>query len=1051
MSIKIFNQLFFGDPDKTSFETRIYNIFMFLMGILMAVTTVLNYATDVGGLFLFYCSLALIFVTGVFYFLSRFKSIELPTMVIFTQIGGMFLISPLNAGTYGGTSYFYILPVLCAILFLTGKKRWLVLIVTIFIILALIVYEYYHPDAIVMYPDRDARYLDLIWSILLSFIIISLLVRSIVNNIDKERIKSKESELRYKMLFEYSPDAIAIHANGVVVNVNDFCVRLLGGQSKNDMIGQPVSRFIHPDYAQTVQGRLKSLATGEAKFLPILDEVFLRLDGSPMDVEVTTSLIQHEGRSAFQTVIRDKSERKKWERALVKSESKLMRAVQIAHVGHWELDPATGDNTWSDEIYKMFGYEPGEVFPSQDFIMQRIHPDDSMSALNAINSCIEKSTPLNIEFRIYRKDGSLMYCQAMADKETDSSGKTVKLSGALFDITHHKKYQEALIENEARLQALLENISSSIMVLDKNRNIKFVSKSVEKISGNTPEEVIANGFSTVHPDDLPVLEAALLKTMQNSDVPIALELRIKNKKEEYRTYSVVGMNYLDNPYIEGIVINLYDMTSRKQLEENLKSANRAKSEFLANMSHEIRTPMNAIIGFTEILNKKISGEQEKKYLQSIMGSSKTLLRLINDILDLSKVEAGKMVMEYEYFDVSQTMEDIRNIFSEKADGKNLGLELHLDQALPPAVYLDEVRFRQVFINLVSNSIKFTDSGNIKLSCNVLKKNRKDKTMELEISIKDTGIGISASDLDHIFDAFSQHSGNIAKYGGTGLGLSITKNLTTMMNGSIHVESEPGKGSEFRVIFHEVGYQDKKASRINVTGEEDIEFEKALILVVDDVVSNRNLIRGFFENTRLEFIEAVDGKEALEYAEKFRPDLIIMDLRMPVMDGYEATINLKNNVELKHIPIVVASASGMEQKSNEIKHLIQGYLRKPIVKKDLAAIFKIYLKHKIHEKKETESSEDVQVSTEQVFEILKVLNQKTLSECENICAELDFENISEYVDTISRKTKHIQVKSLEQWILEMQNAVKQFDVDEIRKLSKKLVQIANSIAKHEKKK
>ena len=215
--------------------------------------------------------------------------------------------------------------------------------------------------------------------------------------------------------------------------------------------------------------------------------------------------------------------------------------------------------------------------------------------------------------------------------------------------------------------------------------------------------------------------------------------------------------------------------------------------------------------------------------------------------------------------------------------------------------------------------------------------------------------------------------------------------------------------------------------------------------MDDVVSNRDLIRGFFEDTNLEFIEAADGKEALEYAEKFRPDLIVMDLRMPVMDGYEATMILKSNPELKHIPIVVASASGMEQKTKEIKHLIQGYLRKPVAKRELVAIFKTYFKFKSIEKKEIISREDDQISSEQAAEILKVLNQKTLQECENVCAELEFEKITEFINKISRKTEHIQVKPVENWIKEMQSAVRLFDVDEIRKLAKELSNITQNIS------
>ncbi|MDH5655620.1 MAG: ATP-binding protein [Spirochaetia bacterium] len=602
-----------------------------------------------------------------------------------------------------------------------------------------------------------------------------------------------------------------------------------------------------------------------------------------------------------------------------------------------------------------------------------------------------------------------------------------------------------LVESEERYRLLVDFSPVGIAVHSNGIGLFLNNYGIKLLKGERQEQFVGQPIiKFVHPDYHKLVAERLANTLKEPGIMLSPH------EEQYICLDgeILDVEVSTTLFVykqqKAFLTIFQDIRERKILEENLKFANNAKSEFLANMSHEIRTPMNAIIGFANILNQKIWGAQEKKYLDSIIGSSKTLLRLLNDILDISKVEAGKMVMEYDYFDVRHTFEEVHNLFSAKAKNKNIELDLIIDDQLPATGYLDEIRFRQVLTNLVSNAVKFTDSGKVTISCHVQERNEENKTMELEVSVKDTGIGISADKIPEIFNAFNQYSGNITKYGGTGLGLSITKKLTAMMNGEAQVESELNQGSKFVIVFHKVPFLTNTINSPDAMFEEKIKFEKATILVVDDVASNRDLILGYFEDDNFDFIEAVNGKEALEYTKKFHPDLIVMDLRMPEMDGYDATIELKKNPELKHIPIIIASASGMKQKIKEMDNLIQGYIRKPISKKDLDGIFKKYLKHQLLVKAEPVQSEKIIITPQKAEEILNILNDDLIEECEKICLELDIEKIREFLSETDQKIQNVQYKPLEEWISDSKNAVKIFDVNEINMLSKKLTNIMKNV-------
>jgi PAS domain S-box-containing protein len=385
-----------------------------------------------------------------------------------------------------------------------------------------------------------------------------------------------------------------------------------------------------------------------------------------------------------------------------------------------------------------------------------------------------------------------------------------------------------------------------------------------------------------------------------------------------------------------------------QAKDEADSANRAKSEFLANMSHEIRTPMNAVIGFSDLLASEVTDKKQKSHLNAIRVAGKSLLTLINDILDLSKMEAGRLEIQYEPVNPRLIFIELQQIFSRGFAEKNLVLIMDIDKTLPKALFLDETRLRQVLLNLMGNAIKFTDSGYVKLCVKKIYTEDSKSKVDLIIAVEDSGIGIPSDQQVLIFESFGQQDGqSTRKYGGTGLGLTITKRLVEMMNGQISVKSVPGKGSRFEIALHQVKVAaTQPAVRPDNTFDlNNTTFEKARVLVVDDIESNRELIKNYLSKVNLEVNSAENGQMALQFVEEYHPALILMDIRMPEMNGYEACAHLKDNPNTADIPVIALTASATLGTTTQIEaHGFDGYLPKPVNISKLLSELSHYLKY-----------------------------------------------------------------------------------------------------------
>jgi CheY-like chemotaxis protein len=378
-----------------------------------------------------------------------------------------------------------------------------------------------------------------------------------------------------------------------------------------------------------------------------------------------------------------------------------------------------------------------------------------------------------------------------------------------------------------------------------------------------------------------------------------------------------------------------------QAKEQAEIANRAKSTFLANVSHDLRTPLNAVLGFASLLRGKTLSEKDRGYLEAIHAAGKSLSQLIDDILDLSRIEADKMELRTQPVDPRALLRDLELMFGHAAKAKGLGLQVTVGEEVPTALLGDEIRLRQILVNLVGNAIKFTDAGHVEARATGREESGK---FHLHIAVADTGPGIPPDQQEEIFHLFTQRRGqDPARYGGAGLGLDICRRLAALMGGEIRLTSAPGKGSTFTLILPSLMI----ASRAAVTEEpmpsvEQVAFAPARILVADDNAPNRRLLVEYLSPYGFELIEAGDGAQALAQVRERRPALILMDIAMPVLDGLEATRRLKADAATASIPVIAVTASVTPEQETEVRALCDAYLRKPVSQATLIATLQRFL-------------------------------------------------------------------------------------------------------------
>ncbi len=558
------------------------------------------------------------------------------------------------------------------------------------------------------------------------------------------------------------------------------------------------------------------------------------------------------------------------------------------------------------------------------------------------------------------------------------------------ELNNHRLHLEDLVKERAKelqlameeTRDLYENAPCGYHSLDSNGKFIRINSTELNWLGYSREEIIDKKYFTdfLTPDSLNKFKESFPAFVDQGYIN-NLEFELI-RKDGSKFFGVINASSVKDEAGNYIMSRstLFDITDRKKAEfalekamKEAESANRAKSEFLANMSHEIRTPMNAVLGYSELLGSTVTDPVQKNYVSSIKSSGRSLLTLINDILDLSKIEAGKLDLEFEYVDTLSFFSEFERIFSLKVSEKGLKFILEITSGTPQGIYIDEARVRQIVFNLLGNAVKFTNEGSIKLMVYTenpqlinYSKDKSEELIDFVIEVSDTGIGISDELKEKIFEPFIQENSN-KHFGGTGLGLTITKRLISLMNGLINLETEPGKGSTFIIKIPEISYlRDFSATNIDISiNPSDIIYEEAVILIVDDIQHNRSYLKDALINTKLQIVESTDGLDALKIANDIVPDLVITDIRMPKMDGFELLSKIKSNKKLKHIPVIAYSASVLKAQKERIHNSeFSGLLIKPVNVTELYLTLMNILPYKTIKKEErNDTTIDVSVSGE----------------------------------------------------------------------------------------
>jgi PAS domain S-box-containing protein len=585
--------------------------------------------------------------------------------------------------------------------------------------------------------------------------------------------------------------------------------------------------------------------------------------------------------------------------------------------------------------------------------------------------------PYTLEVELVCKDGSTIWTEIRASFLRDASGKPIGILGIAHDITDHKAMEEALRRSEQRYRVMLETMNDCVWEVNAEIVCTYVSPKVRDVLGYEPEEIVGKELmSIISPDESEQFLVSYGTIIRNRESFVNLETPVLHKNGSCHILENSGMPLFDsNGCFIGYQGCVRDITDRKRAEGELrdysaalestnkaletvnavaKADTKAKSEFLANMSHEIRTPMTAILGFADLLLESLETPNDLEAARTIRRNGVYLLNLINDILDLSKIEAGRLVIERVPCSPRAMVADVLTLMRVRAASKNLSIVSECVGPIPETIQTDPIRLRQVLINLIGNAIKFTEAGSVRVRGCLLDAESGHPKMQFEVI--DTGIGMTAEQVQNLFQPFTQgDSSTSRKFGGTGLGLVISKRLAEALGGDIAVSSSSGKGSAFTLTVDTGPLRDVPMISRNaatVPGEpashpkSDLPMQiHSRLLLAEDGRDNQRLLSFLLREAGAEVALAENGQIAVELALKAVKDghpfdLILMDMQMPIMDGYDATQRLR--AEEITVPIIALTAHAMA--GDRIKCLDAGcndYLSKPVSR---ATLLKIVAHH-----------------------------------------------------------------------------------------------------------
>lgn len=801
-----------------------------------------------------------------------------------------------------------------------------------------------------------------------------------------ERTRALEdSELRYRQIVENATDIIyRADAQGYFTYANKTAsIRL--GYSQEEIIGRHFIELVHPDWQQEVE-LFYTKCREERQINSYLQFPILTKSGEMIWLEQNVQFILHEGEIVEAgAVARDFTKRKLAENALKTTQSRLISLIANLQSGILVEDENRHIVLTNQLFCEKFGITaPPEALIGADCSESAEqtkglfkNPDDFVKGIDVLL----KNREIKVNEELEMTDGRILLRDYIP---IFTEGKYLGHLWQYRDVTKEKRAEEKLRRSEEKYRGIIENMELGLMEVDNQGRIVRAYHRFCEMTGYTEQDLVGNKAN----DILLPPEFAITMKQQDKDrlkgKAGVYEIQII-KKDGSRIWVMISGAPIYNQYgkIVGTIGIHYDVTPQKLLQQQLfearlraEEAQEAEKQFLANMSHEIRTPLNAIIGMTHLLYDTATSTEQLNYLDILKSSSDILRALINDLLDLSKMRAGKLETHPKEFDLAGLVRTLQKTFQIKLDSRPVEVEADIDPRLDTLLLGDDLLLNQILLNLLGNAEKFTAEG--KIGLRVFQKSRQDKHVVVRFEVFDTGIGIAKNKLEMIFQSFRQVDGDIKRrYGGTGLGLSIVKNLVELQGGTIQVESIEGQGT----IFHfELAYEDTgiKTAGIAKTHQsvKANYADECKVLVVEDNNMNRRYLSSLFNKWNITHKIAVNGREGVEMAQLEPYDLILMDIQMPELDGYEATIAIRSTANPnQRTPIIALTASAMlSRKDKAYQAGMDDYVSKPFTPEQILAVLEKFVKTRAGTAAKTE---DLPIENTGIFAGAKGLNTSQL--------------------------------------------------------------------------
>lgn len=756
-----------------------------------------------------------------------------------------------------------------------------------------------------------------------------------------QRKKTEEELTRLSLVASTNENGVLFtNAEGNILWVNEGFTRITG-YTEQEIIGKTPIELFKGDLSDrgTIHRILDAFTSGKSFRAEI---IYYRKDGSwfwgrtkGQPIPGNSKVPQYFG------IIEDISAEKKQD-----EEMERLSMIASASTAGIVIFDGPGRVSWCNSSFEQItGFNLGEL-KGKNILELAFGPETERRAIKRMQEKAERKEDFRDEFIHYRKDRSTFWASLKMQFVRNNSGQIIHFA-VVRDITEEKNAQhelavsqKALRINEERYRNIITNMSLGLVETDTEGRIRFANQSFCKMTGYDPDEIMGEkAMDLLAPDGNENL-MKLKSGLRQQGISDVYELNIRNKKGELKWWLVsAAPRYNSTGEMAGTVGITLDITAQKELQQQLfiareaaENSARAKDLFLANMSHEIRTPMNAILGMSRQLDKTRLDEQQHIFLDTITTAAEHLLTVINDILDMSKIEAGKLSLEHIGFRPREIIRHCIRVMQHRADEKGLQLIKEYDEAISPVMIGDPHRLNQVLLNLVSNAIKFTEKGSVTVSCRLLETT--ENRQLLRFCIEDTGIGMDEEFQAILFQKFTQEDITIArKYGGTGLGMSISRQLIELMNGSIEVKSKKGAGTAITLrIPFTTGTTDELPGTEKKAVDHSILKGKKILLAEDNEM-NRLLAITVLSNHTLHIDAVRNGLEAVE-AVKSRPyDLVLMDMQMPVMDGLEATKIIRATGN--NIPIIALTANAIKGESERCREAgMNDYVSKPFKEEEL---------------------------------------------------------------------------------------------------------------------